>query len=174
MPISRMWRAIFSLSYHMGLEWRPNYPLGEMWSAGGSQKPQSGPVAKRLLLYGCLLEPITGFWQTLTQNWMQRTQMMTRKWRKRQKKGNCTEWPRFTTFWWCGGAAKTYVLPRRNLARETSISLPWDTFQIRKRLSEHCGHCFAMMERLHFYCQDDLLCHHLCLQRTSLEAKLEY
>jgi len=38
------------------------------------------------------------------------------KWRKK----NCTEWPRSTTFWKCGRAAKTYVLHRRNLALKTS------------------------------------------------------
>jgi len=32
---------------------------------------------------------------------------------------------------------------------------------------------FNMMEWLHLNCQKDLLCHHLCLQRTSLEDELK-
>ena len=35
---------------------------------------------------------------------------------KEADKGKCTGWPRFPTLWRCGRAAKTYVLPRRNLA----------------------------------------------------------
>jgi len=35
------------------------------------------------------------------------------------------------------------------------------------------GHSFNMMERLHSNCQKGLLCHHLGLQRTSLEDKLK-
>ena len=33
---------------------------------------------------------------------------------------------------------------------------------------------FNMMVRLHLHCQKVLLCHHLCLQRTSLEDELRY
>jgi len=38
-PIFPMWRATYSLSFHM--VWRPVAPLAEMLSAGGSQKPQA-------------------------------------------------------------------------------------------------------------------------------------
>jgi len=31
-----------------------------------------------------------------------------------------------------------------------------------------------MMVQLYLHCQKDLLCHHLCLQRTSLENELQY
>jgi hypothetical protein len=34
--------------------------------------------------------------------------------------GNCTEWPRFTTFWRCGRAAKSYVLHIRSPTLKTS------------------------------------------------------
>jgi len=115
-----------------------------------------------------------GYWPVVTQNWIQRTQKTTRKWRKRWRKGNCTEWPRFTTFWGCGRAAKTYKLPRKNLALKTSRWLPWDRFQTRKRSSKHHDDSFNMIVRLHLNYQNDLLCHHLSLQRTSLEDVLKY
>jgi len=41
-----------------------------MLSAAGSEKPQAGLFVKNLLS-GTLLEPLTGFWQALTQNWIQ-------------------------------------------------------------------------------------------------------
>jgi len=50
---------------------------------------------------------------------------------------DCTEWPRSTTFWRCGRAAKTYVLQRRNRAHKTKKSLQYDTFRKWKRLSKH-------------------------------------
>ena len=117
---------------------------------------------------------MTWFWQGLTHYCIQRTQKTTRKWRMLRRKGNCTEWPRFMTFWRCGKAAKTYMLPRRYLALKTSRWLPWDTFWTWKRSSQHSGHSFNMMVRLHLHCQKDLLCHHLCLQRTSLEDELKH
>jgi len=70
MSIFPMWRATYSLSYHMVLKWRPVYPFAEMLSAGGSQKPQARPFAKKSL--NCSLpEPLTGLWHALTQDWMQ-------------------------------------------------------------------------------------------------------
>jgi len=136
--ISLMWHATYLLSYHMVSEWRPDYHLAKMLSTGGSQKPQVGLFAKKSL-YGSSLEPITGFWQALTQYWIQRTQKTTRKWRKRQRKGNCIEWPRCTTFWRCRRAARSYVLPRRNLTLETSRWLQWDTFRTQKISLKHGG-----------------------------------
>jgi len=114
------------------------------------------------------------FWQALTQNWIQQTQKTIRKGRTRRRKQNCTKWPRFTTFRRCGRAANTYMLPRRNLALKTIRWLPWDTLRTRKGSSKHPDHSFNMIVRLHVNCQNDLHCHHLCLQRTSLEDKLQY
>jgi len=48
-PISPIWHATYSLSYHMVSEWGPVFPLEKMLSAGGSQKPQAGPFVKRSL-----------------------------------------------------------------------------------------------------------------------------
>jgi len=93
---------------------------------------------------------------------------------KEADKGKCTGWPRFPTLWRCGRAAKTYVLPRRNLALKRRRWPLWDPYRTRNRSSKHCGHSFHMMVQLHSNCQKDLLCHHLCLQRTSLEDELKY
>jgi len=41
-----------------------------------------------------------------------------------------------------------------------------------RRLSKHPGHSFNMMVWLHSNRQKDLLCHHLYLQRTSVEDEL--
>jgi len=115
-----------------------------------------------------------GILAALTQNWMQRKQKTTCKWNERRKKGHCTEWPRFQTFWRCGRAAKTYVLPRRNHTLKIGRWRLTDTFWTRTRSSEHLGHCFNMTVRLHVNCQEDPVCHHLCQQRTSQEAELKY
>jgi len=168
-----MWRTTYSLSYHMVSEWMPVFPLAKMLSAGGSQKPQVRHFA-RTSMWGSLFEPITLFSPALTQNWIQQTQKTSRKWRKRWREWHCTEWPRFTTFWRCGRAAKPCVLSRSNHALKTSRWLPWDTFRTWKRSSKHCGHSFNMMVRLYLNCQKDLLCQHLCLQRTSMEDELKY
>jgi len=48
-PISLMWWESYSLPYHIGSEWRPAFPLGEMISAWGSQKPLVRPLAKESL-----------------------------------------------------------------------------------------------------------------------------
>jgi len=48
-PISPMWQVTYSLSYYILSEWRPVFPLAEMLSAGGSQKPQARPFAKKSL-----------------------------------------------------------------------------------------------------------------------------
>jgi len=61
MPISPMWLTTYSLSYDVVSEWRPVFPLAEMLSSGGSQKPLERPFVK-ILLYDSLLEPIAGFW----------------------------------------------------------------------------------------------------------------
>jgi len=45
--ISPMWHATYSLSYLTVSELRPACPLGEMWSGGGSQKPQARRFVKR-------------------------------------------------------------------------------------------------------------------------------
>jgi len=76
---------------------------------------------------------------------------------------------KFHDFWRCGRAAKTNLLPRRNLALKIGKWLPLVTFQTRKRSSKHPGHSFTMIVRLHSNCQKDHLCHQLCLQRTILE-----
>ena len=119
MLISPMWRPTYSVSYHMVAAWSPVLHLGEMWSAGGIQNPQARPFTKQSLK-GSFLEPITGFWQAMTQNWIQQTKKTTWKWRKRQMMGNSTEWPRSTTIWRCGRAAKTYMLQRGNLVLKTN------------------------------------------------------
>jgi len=168
-----MWRGPYSLSYYMRSEWRPVFTFAEMSSAGGSQKPQARPFMKKSS-YGSLLEPIMGFWQVLNQNWIPLTQKTTLKWRKRRKKGNCTEWPTFTTFWRCGRAARTYVLPRRTLGLKSSRWRLYDTFQTQKRLSKYPGHSFNKMVWLYLNCQNDHLCHQLCLQRMSLDDELKY
>jgi len=168
-----MCRVTSFLSYHLVSEWRPVFPLAEMLSAGSSQKPQARPIAKKLLL-GSLLKPLTGFWEALTHKWIQPTQKTTRKWGKKRKKGNPTEWPRFMTFWRCGRAAKTYMLPRKNLSLRTSRWPPWDTFWTRKRSSIYWGHSFNIMVQLHSDCQKDLICHHVCLRRTLLKDELKY
>ena len=59
-PISSMWHARYSQSYHLVSEWRAVLPLAEMYSAGGSQNPQARPFAKKWF-QGSLLEPITRF-----------------------------------------------------------------------------------------------------------------
>ena len=92
--------------------------------------------------------------------------------KEQRKKGNCPEWPKFTTFWRCDRAPETYMLPRTNLALRTSRWLPWDRFRTRKKLSEHPGHSFNMIVRLHLHRKADFLCCHLSLQRSSLEAEL--
>jgi len=168
-----MWHATYSLSYDKVSGWRPVFHLAEMSSAGGSQKPQVRPFARKLLL-GSLLKPIPGFWPVLTHHWIQQTHNTTRKWLKRCRKEHYTEWPRITTFWGCGKAAKTYVLPSRNLALKPSSWLPWGPFRTRKRSSKHRGLSFNMIVWLHSNCQKDLFCHHLGLQRTSLEYELKY
>ena len=73
-----MWLATYSLSYHMLSEWRPVFPLAEMLLGGGSQKPKARPFANKLFTVS-LLEPITGFWLALTENWISHTQKTTRQ-----------------------------------------------------------------------------------------------
>jgi len=46
-PISPMWHAIYSLSHLTVSEWSPVFPLGEMWSDGGSQKLQGRLFTKK-------------------------------------------------------------------------------------------------------------------------------
>jgi len=156
----------------MVLEWRPVFPLAEMLSAGGSQKPQGRPFAKKSLQVS-VLKPITGYWQAISQYQIRRTLKMTRKCSQRQSNGNCTKWPRSTTFWRCSRAARTYVLRRRSRALKTSRWQLLDTFQTWKRSSKPPGHSFNMMVRLHSNCQTDHLCHQLCPQRTTLEDELK-
>jgi hypothetical protein len=111
-------RDIFSILPHaVGVE--ASFSLVRDVIGWGSPKSQMRPFAKKSLL-GSLLEPIPGFWKALTQNWIPQTQKTTQKFRKRWRNGNCTEWPRFMTFWRCGRAARTYMLPRRNLMLKTS------------------------------------------------------
>jgi len=168
-----MYRATYSLSYHMVSEWRPVFQLGEMISAGGSQKPQPRPVVTKSLL-GSLLKPITELWWALTEHWIPRTEKSTRKGRKRKRNGHWTARPRFMTFWRCGRAAKTYLLHGRNLVLKTRSCQQWDTFQTHNRSSKYPGHSFNVMVRLHSNSQKDFLCHQPCLQRTSLEDELKY
>jgi len=47
-------------------------------------------------------------------------------------------------------------------------------FGWKKRSSKHRGHAFNMMVWLHSNCQKNLFCHHLWLQRTSLQDELKY
>jgi len=95
--ISPVWRATYSVSYHMVSEWRPVFPLGEILLAGDSQKTQVRPFAKTLL-WGSLQEPITRFLRAKTQYRIRQDLKTTRKWRMRRRIGNFTEWPRSTTF----------------------------------------------------------------------------
>jgi hypothetical protein len=44
----------------------------------------------------------------------------------------------------------------------------------RKRSLKHPGQSFIMMVQLQLNCQKDLLCHQLCMQKTSMEDKLNY
>ena len=74
---SNVARDIFSVIPH-GVGVEASFPLAEMLLAGGSQNPQARPFAK-MSLYCSLLEPITGFWQAPTRNWIQQTQKLTRK-----------------------------------------------------------------------------------------------
>jgi len=60
-------------------------------------------------------------------------------------------------FWKCGRAAKTYVLPRRNLTLKTSRGRLWDTFRTCTRLSTHPGHSLNILVRLHLNCPKDPL-----------------
>jgi len=168
--LSNVAHDIFSIIPH-GVRVEASFPLAKVLLGGGSQKPQARPFAKKSLS-GSLLEPITRFWQALTEIWIPHTPKMARQWRKRRRKGNCTELPRFMTFWRCGRAAEIYVRPRMNLALKTSRWPPYDTFRTLKRALKHPGHSFNMMLRLHSNCQKDHLCHQLCLQRTSLENEL--
>jgi len=55
-----------------------SFSLAEMLLAGGCQKPHAKPFAKKSLS-GSSLEPIMGFLQALTQNWILQTQRTTRK-----------------------------------------------------------------------------------------------
>ena len=71
-PISPMWLATYSLSYHMVSEWMPVFPLAEMLLDRDSQKQQVRPFTKKSYSES-LLEPIMGFWQALTQNWIPQT-----------------------------------------------------------------------------------------------------
>jgi len=86
------------------------------------------------------------------------------KWQTRLREHHWTEWAMSTTRWKCGGAAKTYVLHRKNLVLDASIQQPYDTFGTRKRSSQHSGHSFNMMVQVHLNCQKDHLCHQLRLQ----------
>jgi len=45
-PISLVWHATSSRSYHMVSQWRPVFPLGEMWSAAWSPKLQERRFAE--------------------------------------------------------------------------------------------------------------------------------
>jgi hypothetical protein len=60
MPILPMWHAIYSLSYHLLLALRQALQLGEMLSAGASQKREARPFVKKSL-EGSLLEPTLGY-----------------------------------------------------------------------------------------------------------------
>jgi len=53
-------------------------------------------------------------------------------------------------------------------------SLLMDTFRTWKRSPSHPAHSFNLMVLLHLKCQKNLHCHHVCLQRTSLEDELKY
>ena len=156
----------------MVLEWRPVFPLREMWLATGSQKPQARPFANKLL-NSSLLKPIMGYWQAMTQLWILQMLITPRKRRERRSQTSCTEWPRSTTFWRCGSTAKSYMLHRTNLGLKISKWLPLDTFQILQRLSKRPGQTLNMMVQLHLNRRKDHLCHQLCLERTSLEDDLK-
>jgi len=49
-PISQLWHEIFSLSYHMVSEWRPIFPLWEMWLGGGSQRPYGETLREQVFV----------------------------------------------------------------------------------------------------------------------------
>jgi len=71
------------------------------------------------------------------------------------------------------GSQNLRAMMRKSHA-QTRSSPPWDTFRTWKKSSKHPGHSFNMMVWQHLNCQKYLLCHHLCLQRTSLEQELKY
>ena len=74
--LSEVARDIFSIIPHrVGVE--PSFSLAEMVLDEGSQKPHARPFVKKSLS-GSLLEPITGFCDALTQNWIPHTQKTTR------------------------------------------------------------------------------------------------
>jgi len=83
--------------------------------------------------------------------------------KKRQRKGNCTEWPRSKTLWGCSSAAKTYVLHIRNLVHNIRKWQPYNTSRILMRWSKLPDNSFDMMVQLRFNCQKDHLCHRYCL-----------
>jgi hypothetical protein len=70
--------------------------------------------------------------------------------------------------------SQSNVLPRRNITLKTSRSQPWDTCQTRKRLLKHPDHSLTIMVHLNLNFQNDLFCHHLCLQWTTVEDVLKY
>jgi hypothetical protein len=56
----------------------------------------------------------------------------------RCRKGHCTEWPRFTSVWRCGRAAKTYGLWPNNSQLRNLVSVIYGHYisSIRNRLSK--------------------------------------
>jgi len=168
-----MWRATHSLLYYMESEWMPVFPFGEIWLAGGSQQPQARHFANKLW-YGPSHEPLTQFWQSLTQKWLSQRPKTTPKWSKWRRKEYRSDWPRFTTWWRYGMAGRTNVLPSRNFATNTRRWASLITFRTPKRSSKYPGHSFQMMVQLHLNCQKDHLGHQLCVQSTSLEDELKY
>jgi len=170
--LSNVARDIFSITPH-GVRVEASFSLGQDF-IGWRQSKTTGETLCKKVSVRQFAQAKMGFWQALTHYWIQQTQNATRKWRKRRRKGNCTEWPWFMTFWRCGRAAKTYMLPRRNLVLKTRRWPQWDTFRTAKRLSKHPGHSYTTMVRLNLNCQKDLHSHHLCLQMTSLEDEFSY
>jgi len=75
--LSNVARNIFSIIHH-GVGVEASISNGQDVIGRRQSNPQARPFAKKLLSRG-LLEPITGFWQALTENWIPHTQKMTRK-----------------------------------------------------------------------------------------------
>jgi len=90
-------------------------------------------------------------------------------WRGLEPNRPMSEFHTPTVDWLLGPVANT---TRTNLPLNTCRWLTWNTFGTRMRFSMHLCHSFATTVQLHLHCQQDLHCHHLWLQWTSLEHGL--
>jgi len=116
--LSNMARDIFSIIPH-GVGVEASFSLGQHVT-GWSQSKTTGETLREKVVVRLFAQANNGILAGTDSELQPRIQETTQKWRKRRRKGNCTEWQRFTTLWRHGRAAKTYVLHRRIHTLKTS------------------------------------------------------